>query len=177
MGTGKSRLAAEVAAAVEAEGRPVIRVAANATLRDIPFGALMHLLPEVGTTVSASESDSIASALSAVLAQTDGSRSVLTIDDIHELDGSSAGVVAQALATGRVSVLATARTGGSVPDALMAHWRSGRVVAIELTALTRQSCDTLLHRVCGGAVDARAASELWRLSNGNPLFLRELVYG
>jgi DNA-binding CsgD family transcriptional regulator len=180
MGTGKSRLAAEVAANLEADGTPVMRVAANATLRGVPLGALVPLLPDDASAGGAETPDgmrALAGALTTRLAPSDGPRALVVIDDVHELDPTSAAVVAQALASDRVAILASARTGAAVPDVLMAHWRSGRAVAIELPPLTRSSCDTLLHRVCGGPVDGRAAQELWQLSAGNPLFLRELVLG
>src|SRR5262249_35035712 len=123
MGTGKSRLAAEVAARLEADGNPVMRIAANANLRAVPLGALLPLLPGDANAGAASTPDgmhALVTALTTRLAPSDGPRPVLVIDDVHELDATSAAVVAQALASERVAVLASARTGAAVPDVLMA---------------------------------------------------------
>jgi hypothetical protein len=173
MGTGKSRLATELARSLEADGRTVLRVMANATLRDMPFGALLHLIP----TSAAVDTETLADALAAGVATGGAERAVLVVDDLPELDAASAVAVARVLAREHAVVVATARTGSAIPEAVMAYWRAGRVVAIELGPLAPASCATLLHRVLGGAVDARAVAALATLSQGNPLFLRELVLG
>src|SRR5262245_24022725 len=93
----------------------------------------MPLLPGDASAGAAATPDgmhSLATALTTRLAPTDGPRPLHVIVDVHELDATSAAVVAQALAGERVAVLASARTGAAVPDVLMAYWRSGRAVAI-----------------------------------------------
>lgn len=44
-GVGKTRLAAELAAAAEAQGWRVVRAAATRSMSTIAFGAVLHLLP------------------------------------------------------------------------------------------------------------------------------------
>src|SRR5260221_496628 len=44
-GSGKSRVGAEIAAALERAGTTVFRIAAGPTLRTMPLGALLALLP------------------------------------------------------------------------------------------------------------------------------------
>src|SRR5260221_725952 len=55
--------------------------------------------------------------------------------------------------------------------------RMQRIERGEIAGLTIESVEQLLHQVLGGAVDRAAAHRLVIHSQGNALFLRELVLG
>ena len=56
-------------------------------------------------------------------------------------------------------------------------WRQGRAHVVELGRLDDLAVDTLVHRVLGGPVAGGTTLALLDASDGNPLFLRELVLG
>ena len=65
--------------------------------------------------------------------------------------------------------------GELAPAAVTALWKDGLVVRREIDPLTRDQTDELLLAVTGCAPDQRCRDELWRLTRGNVLFLRQLV--
>lgn len=71
--------------------------------------------------------------------------------------------------------MVTVRTGEQVPDGLSALWRSDEVRRLDLVDLSREDVDTLLHLALGGPLEGRATTQLWEATQGNPLFLHELV--
>jgi DNA-binding NarL/FixJ family response regulator len=162
MGTGKTRVCSEIASSLEQRGTPVLRITAGPTLHEIAGGALAQVGGAEGLERFATEA----------------SNGLLVVDDVQELDRESAAVIARMIEPGEgVRLLATARSGAVIDEAITARWRAGDVLAVEVTPLSRQSMSSLLHRVCGGPVDADAEQQLWELTHGNPLFLRELVMG
>ena len=102
---------------------------------------------------------------------------VLFVDDLHLLDPTSAALVAQLVDADLVFLVATVRTPEPVPPALESLWHRARVRRIDLVDLDRAAVDTLLHLVLGGPVEASASSDIWTSSDGNVLFVRELVLG
>src|SRR5437763_1788919 len=78
---------------------------------------------------------------------------------------------------GLVIAGATLRTAEAAPDPIVAFWRADDVERIEIAGLTIEAVEQLLHQVLGGAVDRAAAHRLVIHSQGNVLFLRELVLG
>ena len=171
-GTGKTRLAVEVARKVDA---PTARIIATASGASVPLGALAPLLPRdlVRSDLAA---DSLQWAADEIVA--DGhDPTVLVVDDLHLLDLASATVVLQLVLGRRVVLVASLRTGAPAPDAVTALWKDGLVDRIDLETLDHPAVTELLRAVLGGTVDGAAAHELWTTSAGNPLFLRELVVG
>jgi DNA-binding CsgD family transcriptional regulator len=72
----------------------------------------------------------------------------------------------------------TIRAGASsTPDPVVALWKDGLAERLEVWPLERDEVDELV--ACGlrGQVDGTTLDGLWRLTQGNPLFLRELVLG
>ncbi len=107
-------------------------------------------------------------------------------------DERTAGVVRRRPARARPDVGRTDRParrcrsrllGGDRADIRGGASRSGialaprRVQRIDLGDLDRAAVDTLLHLVLRGPVEATTASEVWTASEGNVLFVRELVLG
>jgi DNA-binding CsgD family transcriptional regulator len=67
--------------------------------------------------------------------------------------------------------------GGDLPAKLSGLWRSDRLRRIDLAELSHGEVEDLLQRALGSAVEPRTVDELWSVSRGNPLLLRELILG
>ena len=172
-GVGKTRLADECLALVEASGLPVARATASRTAAALPLAALAHLLPPLG------DADPVAlfAQARAGLEQRFGAdRLVLRLDDAHLVDAASAVLIEQLVDDGRVFLLGTVRVGEPVPDLITGLWRTHGMLRVDLDPLGRTNVGTLLHRVLGGPLEATGEAELWDASEGNPLFLSELVH-
>lgn len=73
------------------------------------------------------------------------------------------------------SVITTVRTGEPTPDAVTALWKDSLLRRLELQPLSRNETGYLLQTVLDGRVSVDCAERLWKLSQGNVLFLRHLV--
>jgi DNA-binding CsgD family transcriptional regulator len=102
---------------------------------------------------------------------------VLSVDDAHLLDDLSATLVHQMAVTGAALVVATLRSGEPAPDPVVALWKDDAVERLELSGLDAGSVEELLLAVLGGPVDRGTVHRLAIGSQGNVLFLRELVLG
>lgn len=174
-GVGKTRLA-EVALdrAEDHEELVIERAAATEASRSIPFGALSHLLPaEIGG--ASDRFRLLQQARRALTAAAESSRLVMGIDDAHLLDDGSATLVHQLVAAEEATAIVTVRTGEATPDAVRALWKDRVAVRIELSNLPRERIDELISTSLDGPVTPRVLDELWELSRGNPLYLRELL--
>lgn len=170
-GIGKSRLAREAVAAAAANGWTVRSVAATATSRAISLGAFSQWTDDV-------ESAPFALArrvIEALTGDTDPDRLLVFVDDAHLLDDLSALVLHQLAQARAAAVIVTIRTGETAPAAVTALWKDGLLRRHELEPLTRNEIDTLLEAALGAPPDRPCAERLWRLTEGNVLFLRQLV--
>jgi DNA-binding CsgD family transcriptional regulator len=168
-GVGKTRLAREIA---EAAVAPVEWVRATRSAASMPLGAFAALLgAERGEGV-----ELLARARHALAEKAEGRRLVLCVDDGQHLDDASAALVHQLVAAGEAFAVVTLRRGERAPDALQALWKDELCELIELEPLPRESLDGLLAAALGGPVDGRSLLALWELTQGNALFLRELVH-
>ncbi|OBB96138.1 helix-turn-helix transcriptional regulator [Mycobacterium sp. 852002-40037_SCH5390672] len=170
-GVGKSRLAREAVQAAADAGWTVRSTAATVTSRPIPLGAF-------ATWTDDMESAPYALARRVVDAMTAGTqpdRLVVFVDDAHLLDELSALVLHQLVQSQAATVIVTIRTGEPAPAAVTALWKDGLVSRREVEPLTRDQTDDLLWAVTGCAPDQRCGDEVWRLTRGNVLFLRQLV--
>lgn len=171
-GVGKSRLAADFVAGVG--DRPVIRVAASASLRAVPLGAFAPVLPPGLSRVPRQPAEALRLVADHLVAHASGPP-LVWIDDAQLLDELSGGLVLQ-LAVGRRSfVVATLRSGEELPDAVRRLWRDGHARRLEIQPLGPADTADLLARVLGAPVDAGTRERIWSASRGNLLYLRELV--
>ncbi|HEY2724945.1 MAG TPA: LuxR C-terminal-related transcriptional regulator [Pseudonocardiaceae bacterium] len=174
-GVGKTRLAREALAVAQRSGRPIRWAAGTSAATAIPLGAVAHLLPSVET---ASGPLAVLQRAGAAIADGGrGNRLVVGIDDAHLLDELSMTLVHQLALTRAASLVLTVRTGEPAPDPVVTLWKDGLAERLELRQLARAEVDRLVTLVLGGIVDSRTRERLWRASNGNALFLRELVVG
>ncbi len=178
-GTGKTRLMGETEARATAQGRTCLRVVASQSASSIPLGAFASILPPP-TLHREAPANVIADALAFVARQRGLGLEpgvVLLVDDAHWLDGASAALVQQMAVGGLAQVALTVRTGERAPDAITALWKDGPAERVEVGALTRADIDTLITEVLPGPTVSTTRDLLWRVSEGNPLYLRELVLG
>ena len=175
-GVGKTRLAAECLAEVERAGLPTARVAATRAAAELPFGALAPVLPAIDGG-SSDRADFLRRCCSALRERAAGQRLVLFVDDVHLLDDASAVLVHQMATTGACFVLATLRTGETVPESVVALWKDGHLTRVDLSGLGPEAIEQLVCAVLDGPVGRATVAHLAARCQGNVLFLRELVVG
>jgi ATP/maltotriose-dependent transcriptional regulator MalT len=175
-GVGKTRLAQEVLGLCEARGYVVLWAVASQAASTIPFGAVAHLMPRLGDTVS-DRAELLRRLADGLVAEVDDRRLLLAIDDAHLLDDSSAALVHQLATATPVTILVTMRSETPAPDPILALWKDTVAERFEIQALSRDEAAALAAAALGGQVDGSTAQALWRLAQGNPLYLRELILG
>ncbi|MFC5063448.1 LuxR C-terminal-related transcriptional regulator [Actinomycetospora atypica] len=172
-GVGKTRMARELLRTRAAGGEVVRRALATSATAGIPLGALGPLLPaRLGDDPAGP--NLVHAAARALVRDLDG-RLVLGVDDAHLLDPTSAAVVGQLALTGAATVVLTARADERLPDTVFALWKEGAVVRLDVGNLDRAAVDEVVAEALGGQLDGAALHRMWTLTQGNPLFLRELV--
>jgi DNA-binding CsgD family transcriptional regulator len=176
VGVGKTRLAREALAQAAAAGRGVEWVAATRAAASIPFGAVSHLLP-AAERLGADRLETLRRAADLLAERSRGRLLVLGVDDAHLLDDASAALVHLLALRGLAVVVATVRTGEPAPDSVVALWKDGLARRLDLPALAPEATAELLSRALDGPVDGVTRQEVLRVTDGNPLYLRELVLG
>ena len=180
-GMGKTRLAEEALRLAERGGRRVERAVGHPATREIPLGALAHLLPADLTTglgVGDDERTALFHAARAELRRLAGDdRLVLLVDDLDLLDDTSVAVLVPLIVSRTVFLVGTVRTGRTPSAQFTVLHRDGHLVRMEVGPLDPDELGTLLHRALDAPVSATARAELARLSGGNLQVLTELVRG
>ncbi|MFI6323415.1 LuxR C-terminal-related transcriptional regulator [Nonomuraea sp. NPDC050556] len=156
-GAGKSRLVAHAV-----DGAAWVR--ATEAAAELPLGAFASLLP-----ATPPEGNPLGWAAAAI--QTP----VLVVDDAHLLDSASAALLHHLVVRRRTKVIATVRSETRAPDAVQALWKDDLLPRLDLAPLSAEETTGLLERALGGRIEPSAADRLWRASQGNALYLRELV--
>lgn len=178
VGVGKSRLVAEVLAKAEEMGRSVIRTSGSPGAADLPLVPLATLLPSTRSP-GRGPTDLVAAALRSLseLASTVGERVLLGVDDAHLLDASSAVVVHQALRLGSIALVASVRSGESLPVALADICKDDLAERIDVSPLSRDDTAALLRATVEDDVDPVTVDRIFSVSQGNPLYLKEMALG
>lgn len=173
-GVGKTRLATHVWERALAAGRQGSRATATAAAGTIPFGALAHLLPD---SLDLGDAPAAFHAARAAFVDREGHGFALFVDDVNLLDASSATLIGQLLDMESIFLVATLRSDVMVSDAVLAIDRTETMAHVDLHQLSEDEVEGVLTTVLGGVVERKVVCELHRLSEGNLLFLRELVLG
>lgn len=168
VGVGKSRLASEVAARHRAA---VVRVVATAAAGSIPFGAFGHLLAGVASDAGGP----IPARIRALRRLSPEGPPTLLLDDAHLLDEASAALVLSLREGETVRVLATVRAGERVPDAVTALWKEGWLERLDLQPLSRRELRALVEAHLGAPATADVHARVFSLTEGSPLYARELL--
>ena len=179
-GVGKTQLAAALAGWETDQPRPPSCLWLQATEAGsaTPLAALMPVLRPAGlapATGSGEPVDLAARAADAVCGWA-AEGGLVVCDDVHLLDEASGAVLAEVVRSG-VAVVATARTGEGLPDALSQLWHAGGVTRVEVGPLPSGDDEALLIAMLAdlGPPEPASARRLLGAAQGNPLVLRELV--
>ncbi len=177
-GVGKTALARALVGGLETDGAHAVQwLVAGAAGPAIPFGAFAPLAPGVGgdATLGQEGFDLLQRLRRAVLARAEGRTLVLVVDDAHRLDEASATLLFQLVSAGNAAAVVTVRAGAPLPEGVRALWKDGLLERLDLQPLGRDDTIALAGDFLGGQPDGDLGEALWRLSRGNPLYLRELV--
>jgi DNA-binding NarL/FixJ family response regulator len=167
-GVGKTTLARLVTQSLSAR---VQWVAGTESARSIPLGVFAHL---VGAATSRDPVAFLAAARETILSE---GHSVIGVDDAHLLDQLSATLLHQLALDGSVRIVATVRSGETVPDAITSLWKDGYLQRLHLMPFTKTQCVSLIESALGGRVEGLSADLMWESSGGNALFVKHLVEG
>jgi DNA-binding CsgD family transcriptional regulator/tetratricopeptide (TPR) repeat protein len=170
-GVGKSRLLHEIVDRVHSRG--VIKAVASRSTRVIPFAPFVELLPDGPTSDRLSM---LQAARAGVEARGGSTASLLIVDDAHHLDEMSLAFLTSMVASGDAIVAVTVTTGEPMEADLVDLWTNGAIERIDLGPLDRNQSDRLIESTLGD-VAPELQDELWRLAQGHPLVLHELVEG
>ena len=170
-GVGKSRLAEEARAALEST-HSVERLIGSPSVRQLPFGAVAHLggdapLPEAAALISF--------VARAIRKRAAGRPALVVIDDLDQLDDGSIAFVQHLLAHESIPVLATARTDGAADPRVVSLWKDDLIERMDLDAMSRAETDALAATILDGPTTGELRNEIWRLTEGHPLFIKELL--
>ncbi len=175
-GVGKSRLAEECyensSFTADRRGRCV----ANPTLRTIPFGAIAHLLTQAAVDIASSSGAALAM-FTTVRRAIGAEPFLLFVDDVQHLDDASTALLVQLVHVRAIRLLATQRSTQELPSGLATLLRSERLIRVDLGPLDRADTAELTRKVLGGELTSSLEMALWESSQGNALYLRELVRG
>jgi DNA-binding CsgD family transcriptional regulator len=142
----------------------------------VPLGAVAPLLPAAAARAAGGDRAwLLRRTLDALAERARDRRLLLVVDDAHLLDDTSATLVHHVAAAGTAVVLATVRAGEPAPDPVVALWKDELCVRVELGPLGADGTGELVRDVLGGPVDPASVVQLEARSQGNVLFLRELV--
>ncbi len=179
-GVGKSRLAREALRRAEDLGYATEQVTGTRSASGLPFGAFAHVLPPLDDGAGFNRQDRgqlLRSCIAGLVSRAGGRPLALLVDDAHLLDDASATLVHALAESGTAFIITTVRSGEACPDPVTALWKDGFVERIDLGRLTAESVEQLLEAVLDGPVDAATVLELAVRTQGNALFLHELVRG
>jgi DNA-binding CsgD family transcriptional regulator len=174
-GIGKSRLARAAVAQAEDDGAAIVWVQATRSAASIPLGAFAAVL---GPESRADDPlELLRRGAQAVRDQAGGRRLVVAVDDAQLLDPASATLVAYLATTETAVLIVTVRTGEPAPDAVVSLYKDGGLHRLELSALSAGETEQLVESLVGGPVEENARRWIWNISQGNPLYARELTLG
>lgn len=174
-GVGKTRLAWEAVTDANTRGVPTHWVVGTRSAASIPFGALSSLLP--APVRAGDQLDILRLGIEALRDHGAAGRPLIGIDDAHLLDDASASFVHQVAVTKVAFIVATVRSGEAVSDSIAALWKEGLAERFEVQSLSEDEVDRLVTSILEGQVSGATRYELWNASRGNPLLVRELVFG
>ncbi len=172
-GVGKTRLAEELVALAAAAGCWTAFVRSRPNSIDLPLGVFAPIFPE--GMDAASNVALLVRARAELLAAAAGRPIVLGVDDVHLLDATSAVFLEQLVSGGIATVVLTFRSNEWVPHAIGDLWHRGDLRLVPVDSLDRSATVAMAEGLLGAELDPDAAELVWRLTGGNPLFVRAVV--
>lgn len=168
-GMGKTHLLRTLAERVGARGGRAYVVSGETTTAAVPLGAFLGLL-------AAADLPADPVALVQHLTRLRG-RVGLCVDNVDRLDPASQAVVSHLVRDARFPAVLSARDLSGLPPLLAELYDAGAVEVRALPPLTRAECASLAAAWVGGPVTPELAARLTEVSEGRPLFVREVVRG
>ncbi len=171
-GVGKSRILAEVARRLDGEHVAAVTVTATPGSALLPLGSLAPLMP-VGSTSTGLPVLPVLR--ESVVERAQGRRAVLVVDDVQHLDDASAVLVNQLVTSGEVGLVGSQTSGTIAPEPIARLWQDGVIERVEIGPLGRDQVDELAAAIAGSPLDAPSIDLLWHATEGNALFVREVL--
>jgi DNA-binding CsgD family transcriptional regulator len=172
-GVGKSRLAREAHSAAERDGALVGWVQATSSAASVPLGAFASLIPDDARTDDTLRL--MRHSADVLVERASGRRIVVSVDDAQLLDPVSAALVLHLTNTDTAFVIATVRSGEPCPDAIVSLWKDAGARRMELQRLSDEAVGMLVEAALDGPVEQSALRWVVETSQGNALYVRELV--
>lgn len=175
-GSGKTHLLNAVVAEL-GDDVEVMPVHTGHSLRSVTYAALIERLTKLAPD-DVQDRIGVLRALWAELHRIAGEAGkpiVLVVDDAQDLDDGSAGLIAEAVASSWVRLLAAATSRHGLPRDFLDMWHDGIAERIELGSLSLEESRETAEKRLGGSLSMTAANVLHSLSSGNPLHLLALI--
>jgi tetratricopeptide (TPR) repeat protein len=176
-GVGKTLLA-HAAAETFVAGKPstVVRwVAGTAPGRTVPFGAFRGLLEITDVAETGRPAELLRAAHDSLTGA--GGELLFVVDDAHHLDHLSATLLYQLTLSRSARLIVTVRADTELPDAVAALSADELLALVEVEPLDKPATAAALESALGVPLEDPITDEVFRRSQGNPLYLRHLVQG
>ena len=170
-GVGKTRLAKEALGLARRRGRPGRWIVATGSSRTVPLGAFAEFAGSFGPDPVRWVQDVI----DALIADAEPMATVIGVDDAHLLDDLSALVIYQLVRRHLATVVLTVRTGAVATEAITSLWKDEGLPRIDLQPLSASEIAVLVAEALGDGVESASAERFWRYTQGNVLYLRQLI--
>ena len=175
-GMGKSRLIEAVVAELGSEVTPV-RIHGSASLSKVPYGVLGPFIVGLPVQEATSQLAVLRTLWSHLEEQKRATQKplLLIVDDAHDLDEATAGILAELAAAGWAKLLVGAAARPGLPEPLLQLWFEGIAERHDLRPLTLAQTTEMLEGELGSQVLPNVAEILWEASGGNPMLLNGLL--
>ena len=176
-GLGKTTVAARVTdrvAAQEQDTDPlVVPITAVAAGSSMPFGAVSD---RFGDVLGDDLTEPVpAEARLRDAAEAEGRDLLLRVDDADLLDALSARYVAWLVRDQHARLVLTCRDFTALAEPLRALWQDDLLERIDLEPLDVAEASSLIERALGAPLEPASVEQVHRATQGNPLYLREVV--
>ena len=170
-GVGKSRVAREALQSISSTGYVARWIVGSSSAQTVPLGALASWAGPAGKD----DLDLVRGAIGSLTSAPAGKTVVLGIDDVPLIDDLSTFVVHQIIQRRAAKVVLTVRDGEPMPVGTQELWKAGELDRLVVQPLPQTEITALVSATLGGPLDPQAAERLWKLTRGNPLYLRNIV--
>ena len=175
-GIGKSTLLDAVVAELRSTVTPV-RIHGSPSLTNVPYGVLGPFIVGLPVQEATSQLAVLRTFWSRLEEERRASQKplLLIVDDAHDLDEATAGILVELAAAGWAKLLVASATRPGLPEPLLQLWFEGIAERIDLRPLTQGQTGDILERALGPQVLPNVTEILWEASEGNPLLLGGLI--
>lgn len=178
-GIGKTYLLQHWGRHLTRSDHSVVAVLASEATHSIFLGAFAAML---GDGPSPDQAHAISQVVTNLRARAAGSPLALFVDDVHWLDKGSIAVIQQLTTDQQFmdtssddSIWMTAREVEGLDSSLIDMWRSGTISRVDVHALTEAETGSVVAHLLDGLVSTELEQQLATITQGVPLYLRELL--